>query len=178
MWLSLGSYLLGGTLVLWRGWMPWRTLGKLPVLKEILPDQLTPLVPLFIAFILALGLDAVYRRVKATSKKQSLRVEVIPGLATLAVAVAALLPVFWTFDMPFTVQSTAIPAWMAHDAPSLPPQHGPVDGAVRRVGVGATHAVAGGGRHALPAGRRRHEDPECHAVGRWDRARRARPGGS
>ena len=100
--------------------MPWRTLSKLPVLKEILPDQLTPFTTLFIAFILALGLDAVYRRVKATSKKQSLRVEVIPGLATLAVAVAALLPVFWTFGLPFTVQSTAIPAWMARNAPSLP----------------------------------------------------------
>jgi hypothetical protein len=120
MWLSLGSYLLGGTLVLSHAWMPWRTLSKLPVLKEILPDQLTPFTTLFIAFILALGLDAVYKRVKATSKKQSLRVEVIPGLATLAIAVAALVPVFWTFGLPFTVQSTAIPAWMARNAPLLP----------------------------------------------------------
>jgi hypothetical protein len=101
--------------------MPWRTLGTLPVLKEILPDQLAPLVPLFIAFVLALGLDAVYLRVRAVSKKQALRIEVIAGLATIAVGVAALLPVFLTFDMPFTVQSTAIPAWMVHDAPLLPP---------------------------------------------------------
>jgi hypothetical protein len=120
MWLSLGSYLLGGTLVLSRGWMPWRTLSKLPVLKEILPDQLTPFTTLFISFVLALGLDALYRHVKATSKKQALRVEAIPGLATLAIGVAALLPVFWTFGLPLTVQSTAIPAWMARNAPSLP----------------------------------------------------------
>jgi hypothetical protein len=120
MWLSLGPYLLGSSGVLWHGWMPWRTLGRLPVLKEILPDQLAPLVPLFIAFVLALGLDAVYLRLRAVSKKQALRIEVIAGLATIAVAVAALLPVFLTFDMPFTVQSTAIPAWVAHDATSLP----------------------------------------------------------
>jgi hypothetical protein len=120
MWLSLGAYLLGGSLVLWRGWMPWRTLGRLPVLQQILPDQLAPLAPLFIAFILALGLDAVYARVKASYKKQSLRIEVITGLATLAVGLAALVPVFFTFDMPFTVQSTAIPSWVRHDAPALP----------------------------------------------------------
>ena len=121
MWLSLGPYLLGDSRVLWHGWMPWRTLGKLPVLKEILPDQLAPFPPLFIAFVLALGLDALYLRVKATSKKQALRVELIAGLGTIAIGVAALLPVFLTFDMPFTVQSTAIPAWVAGDAPSLPP---------------------------------------------------------
>ena len=120
MWLSLGSYLLGGSLVLWRGWMPWRTLGRLPVLREILPDQLAPLVPLFISFVLALGLDAVYEYVKATSKKHALRIEVLTGLATMAVGLATLLPVFLTFDMPFTVRSTAIPAWVLHDAPALP----------------------------------------------------------
>jgi hypothetical protein len=100
--------------------MPWHTLGRLPVLKEILPDQLASFAPLFIAFILVLGLDAAYLRLRSSSKKQALRVEVIAGLATLAVGVAALLPVFLTFDMPFTVQSTAIPAWMTRDAPSLP----------------------------------------------------------
>jgi dolichyl-phosphate beta-glucosyltransferase len=121
MWLSLGPLLLGRSSVLWHGWMPWRMFGSLPVLKEILPDQLGPFTPLFISFILALGLDAVYCRVKAVSKKQALRVEVIAGLATIAIGVAALLPVFLTFDMPFTVQSTAIPAWMARDAPTLQP---------------------------------------------------------
>jgi hypothetical protein len=120
MWLSLGAYLLGGALVLWRGWMPWRSLGALPVLKEILPDQLAPLVPLFVAFVLALGLDALSRRVKAAHATQSLRVEAITGLATLGVALASLVPVFVTFGLPLTVQSTDIPAWMARAAPSLP----------------------------------------------------------
>jgi hypothetical protein len=121
MWLSLGPYLLDSTGIRWTGWMPWRALARLPVLEEILPGQLAPLVPLFIAFILALGLDAVYVRVRAAGGKQALRPEVICGMATIAVALATLLPVFMTFDMPFTVQSTAIPAWVAHDAPSLPP---------------------------------------------------------
>ena len=119
-WLSLGPYLLGGSLVLWDGWMPWRLLARLPVLQEILPGQLAPITPLFVSFILALGLDAVYHQVTARSKKHALRIEVITGLATIAVALAALLPVFLTFDMPLKVQSTAIPAWVSHDAASLP----------------------------------------------------------
>jgi hypothetical protein len=118
MWLSLGPYLLDSTGIRWTGWMPWRMVAGLPVLEEILPGQLAPFVPLFIASILALGLDAVYLRVQALGRKQAVR---IAGAATIAVGLAALLPIFLTFDVPFTVQSTAIPAWVAHDAPSLPP---------------------------------------------------------
>jgi hypothetical protein len=120
MWLSLGAYLLGGSSVLWRGWMPWRSLSALPVLKEILPDQLAPLVPLFVAFVLALGLDALSRRVKAAHAKQSLRVDVLTGMATVAVALATLVPAFVTFGLPLTVQSTDVPAWMVRHAPTLP----------------------------------------------------------
>ena len=118
MWLSLGPYLLDSSGIRWTGWMPWRTVARLPVLEEILPDQLAPFVPLFIGSILALGLDAVYLRVQTLGKKQAVR---ISGVATIAVGLAALLPIFLTFDVPFTVRSTAIPAWIALDAPSLPP---------------------------------------------------------
>ncbi len=118
MWLSLGPYLLDSSGIRWTGWMPWRMVAGLPVLEEILPGQLAPFVPLFIAAILALGLDAIYLRVQVLGKKRAL---CISGAATVAVGLAALLPIFLTFDVPFTVQSTAIPAWVAEDAPSLPP---------------------------------------------------------
>ena len=52
-----------------------------------------------IVAILTLGLDALYRRIRAASKKPALVVEVITGLATAAIGVAALLPVFLTFDL-------------------------------------------------------------------------------
>ena len=164
MWLSLGSYLLGGTLVLWRGWMPWRTLSKLPVLKEILPDQLTPFTTLFIAFILALGAG---RRLPAregheqeavppgggdpgTGDARRRRGGTAPGLLDLRPALHGAIDSHSGMDG----AQRAVTA----------PQHRPVDGAVRRVRVGATYVVAGGGRLALPARRRCHEDPECQ---RW-----------
>jgi len=59
--------------------------------------------------------------VRTVGGKQALRTEVICGGATIAVGLAALLPILLTFDVPFTVQPTAIPAWVTHDAPSLPP---------------------------------------------------------
>jgi hypothetical protein len=120
--LSLGAYLLGGSLVLTRGWLPWRTLGKLPVLREILPDQLAAFVPLFLAFVIALGLDALHLRMKRSGAKHAARRDTRSWVATFIVGLVALVPVFITFDIPFTVQGTAIPAWMSRDAPLLPNQ--------------------------------------------------------
>jgi dolichyl-phosphate beta-glucosyltransferase len=120
--LSLGSYLLGGSLVLTHAWLPWRTLGKLPVLREILPDQFAPLASLFVAFILALGLDALHQRLKHPGGRHAAEVNGPSWLATIIVGVVALAPVFITFDIPFAVQATAIPVWMARQAPRLPNQ--------------------------------------------------------
>jgi hypothetical protein len=121
--LSLGPYLLGGSLVLSGVWLPWRTLGRLPVLKEILPDQLAPFATLFLAFVLALGLDGASARLQEQRRARAARAsEWWPRLATLAVAAAVLVPVFVTFDPPFTVQPTAIPTWMSQDALRLPDQ--------------------------------------------------------
>jgi hypothetical protein len=118
--LSLGSYLLGGTLVYSHVWLPWRTLSRLPVLKEILPTQMAPFAALFLAFILALGLDAVAQWLRQHATWPARRATILALVTTGVVGVAALVPVFMTFDMPFTVQSTAIPRWMAHQAPRLP----------------------------------------------------------
>ena len=120
--LSLGAYLLGGSLVLSHGWLPWRTLGKLPVLREILPDQFAPLATLFLSFVLALGLDALHARMKKMGGRHAAQVSAPTWLATVIVGVAALVPVFITFDIPFTVQPISTPAWMARDAPLLPNQ--------------------------------------------------------
>jgi len=111
-----------------------------------------------IAAILALGLDAIYLRVQVLGKKQAL---CISGAATVAVGLAALLPIFLTSTCRFTVQSTAIPAWVAEDAPSLPPHTVLLTVPFAVSGFGPAHAVAGSGRHALPAGRRSREDPDA-----------------
>src|SRR3984885_4318591 len=60
-WLALGAYLLGGPSWLGHPWLPWRELSTPPVLKEILPDQFVPLLTLFLALLIAVGLDALHR---------------------------------------------------------------------------------------------------------------------
>ena len=118
--LSLGSIFLGPPTTLAHIWLPWRELAKLPVLDEILPDQLSWFVTLSVAVLLALGLDAGYAWFTRsfTVKRRTLRV----GRSLLAVGVGlvALVPVFMTYDVPLTVTSAALPRWMAHDAPKLP----------------------------------------------------------
>ncbi len=60
LWLSLGPYQFGESAWLSHLWLPWRNLDTLPILKEILADQITPFIALFLAFLLALGLDALF----------------------------------------------------------------------------------------------------------------------
>ncbi len=76
---------------------------RCPVLKEILPDQFAPFLTLFLAFLLAVGLDALYVApvAAATSWLAS-----APCAACTAARhrrwwrVVALVPVFVTFDVP------------------------------------------------------------------------------
>ena len=118
--LSLGSLFLGPPAILAHVWLPWRALAKLPVLDEILPDQLSWFVTLSVAFLLALGLDAA--RAWCANlfawKRRTLRMA--GSLLALGVGLVALVPVFMTYDVPLTVTSATLPRWMAHDAPKLP----------------------------------------------------------
>jgi dolichyl-phosphate beta-glucosyltransferase len=118
-WLSLGSYFLGSPHALAHIWLPWRSLGQLPVLKEILADQFAPLLPFFVALLLGLGLEEAHR-VLARQRWRPAETSFTSALLVGVVGVVALVPVFVTFDMPLTVQSTAIPYWMAHQAADLP----------------------------------------------------------
>jgi hypothetical protein len=135
-WLSLGFFLQIGPIVLEhqhgrivlggfkRIWLPWRALAKLPVLREILPDQLAPFVALFLSFLLALGLDGAVSRIGALTGWAKRRMAVASSVVMVAMAMTVLLPIFLTFDMPLKVVSTFVPTWMQRDAPRL--AHDPV----------------------------------------------------
>ena len=129
--LALGSALLLTPSSLTHVWLPWRALSKLPILKEILADQFAPFLTLFLAFLLAVGLDAFSvapwrptgrrrgRHARATSWLGTHRAWVTAA-ATAVVGVVALVPVFVTFDVPFTVVPVRIPAYLREVAPGLP----------------------------------------------------------
>ena len=91
------------------------TLSKLPLLKEILPDQFAPFLTLFVAFLLAVGLDALYvTHRRPTSWMARHRRAVGRGGHGRRSAVVALVPVFVTFDVPLTGRAVRMPAVRAH----------------------------------------------------------------
>ncbi len=118
-WLALGYLLIGGPEALAHIWLPWHLLGQLPVLQEILPDQLAPFIALSFAFLVALGLNAASERISRVARWRPSQAKLVSGLLTGAVTVLCLVPVFITFDMPLTVHPIRIPVWMSRDAPKL-----------------------------------------------------------
>ncbi len=118
LWLSLGPYQFGESAWLSHLWLPWHDLYNLPVLKEILPDQITPFISLFLAFLLALGLDALFTLPDRGWFDRHRGAVTLA--ATAVVGVAALLPLFLTFDMPFTVSAVRLPQYFKTVTPTLP----------------------------------------------------------
>jgi hypothetical protein len=117
-WLTLGAYLLSGPTWLGHPWLPWKQLSTLPVLKEILPDQFVPLLTLFLAFLIAVGLDALHgAHGRSTSWLTSHRA-LLTAVATAAVAAVALVPVFITFDAPLQVVPIRTPAYLRQATPT------------------------------------------------------------
>ena len=119
-WLALGPHLQGGPSWLANLWLPWRYLSKLTILKEILADQFAPFITLFLAFLLAVGLDAFYRAHRRPTSWMASRRSLVTAVATALVAVVALVPVLVTFDIPLTVVPVRIPAYLRVVAPTLP----------------------------------------------------------
>jgi hypothetical protein len=121
--LSLGSaLLLTSSSTPHDVWLPWRSLSMLPILKEILADQFAPFICLFLAFLLAVGLDAFYVQHRRSDSWFASRRSVVTAAGAVAVTVLSVVPVFATFDVPFTVESVRIPPYIRHVAPTLP-QH-------------------------------------------------------
>jgi hypothetical protein len=117
--LSFGPYLIDGPGWLAHVWLPWRDLGTLPVLKEILPDQMAPFITLFLAFLFALGLDAIYVTHRRPGSWLSRRRAPIAAVASAVLVLVAVVPVVATFDVPITVTRVGIPPYLRHQAPAL-----------------------------------------------------------
>ena len=158
LWLSLGQVLISAPPWLGHLWLPWRELSSLPVLREILPNQLAPFVALFVALLLAVGLDAFADMRPRRGSWVPARGFGITGAVTAVVAVLALVPVLVTFDVPYRVVNGPHAALRAPGGADAARGHRGAHRAVRVLRVDHPHAVAGSGRHALPAGRCRAED--------------------
>ena len=146
--------------------------------QEILPDQLAPFLALFVAFLLAVGLDALFVAHRRPGSWLAAHRRAVTGAATALVAVLALVPVFVTFDLPLKVVPVGVPAYLREDAPALPSGTVLLTVPFAVSGSAAADVLAGDGGPALPAGRRRAQDRPMPQAARWVTARPARPGAS
>jgi hypothetical protein len=119
-WLALGAYLLGAPTWLGHPWLPWNDLFALPVLKEIVPDQFVPLLTLVLAFLIAVGLDALHVAHRRPTSWLTSHRSVLAAVATTAVAAVAVVPVFVTFDAPLRVVRVHTPPYLRATSPSGP----------------------------------------------------------
>ncbi len=121
-WLAVGGYLKGAP-----SWvqvlLPWRYLDTWPILKEIIPNQFAFLIALFVAFLLAVGIDTFERdlgRWRGTAAWGRRTRRGVGWLVAAAVSLLALVPVFVTAGAPLTVVPARVPPYMATVAPTLP----------------------------------------------------------
>lgn len=119
-WFTLGAYAVGAPAWFHHLWLPWRELAKLPLFKEVLPDQIAPFVALFVAFLVAVGLDALYVHHRPVSSWLAVHRRAAAVAATAAVALLALVPVFVTFDVPITVHPVKVPSYVRTVARRVP----------------------------------------------------------
>jgi dolichyl-phosphate beta-glucosyltransferase len=119
-WFTLGAYVVGAPAWFRHMWLPWRGLAKLPLFEEILPDQIAPFVVLFVAFLIAVGLDALYVHHRPATSWLALHRGATTIAATAAVALLAVVPVFVTFDVPIAVHPVKIPSYVRTVARTMP----------------------------------------------------------
>jgi len=140
LWLSLGSlfYESNGRYTTGR-WLPWRTLSTLPILDKILPARFSAFTDLFVAVLIALGLAAAYRRATARAGRRTPAATVDGGAGARAgrgrrmgltavaaavlvgVSLAALVPVWRTYQVPLATTTVRPPAWFATAATTVRP---------------------------------------------------------
>ena len=187
--LALGSSLRLTPSSLTHVWLPWSDLSKLSVLNEILADQFAPFLSLFVAFLLAVGLDAFYvahRRPIVRCPRHARTADhvdrVAPGLGHRRRhrrgGCGRARPGVRDLRHALHGGAGADPRLHARGGAGAARRHRAAHGPLRRLRVDAAHALAGGRRHAAsawPAPRSRLPTPSAVRSGR---ARRVRPGGS
>jgi hypothetical protein len=115
-------------------WVPWRILGHLPVVQNILPVRFASMAYLAAAVMLGIIVDHAHGSTlrlveragagahspsRGTSRRWS---RPIAGLVAVVVAVVALGPMAWYYGtaFPLTMEPVVLPAWFQTVAPHLP----------------------------------------------------------
>jgi hypothetical protein len=156
-------------------WLPWRTLDRLPIFRNILPIRFAIFTDLATAMLIAVGLDTArtwpgWSRLDSRMGRRhdthgpsttagagsSPPVGVVFIVVSCIVAAVVLVPQWVNYQVPIATQRVVLPSWFATVGRTVRPGSTvltyPFPDVVHR-GVPA-HGVAGRRWHALPVGRR------------------------
>lgn len=114
--LSLGTLLWTSPDHLSTLWLPWKVLGRLPLLADVLPARFSALTDLFVAVLVAVGLDAARRHLGARAGTGR-----AAAAALVAVALVAAGTLWWTYQVPLATRQVAPPRWFATSGTTVAP---------------------------------------------------------
>ena len=110
-------------------WVPWRILARFPIVENVIPGRVFAVVTMCAAAMLAIIVDRTHQcagglvRRLARVRPTSVSAAITAGVAAVSVAALATVPIATAIatNVPFTVESIALPPWFADVAPHLPP---------------------------------------------------------
>ena len=105
---------------------PWRLLGHVPVIENVVPGRLAAVADLFVALALALVVDHVHTTVTGWWRGRQgagvtgWQARWVAATSAAATAAVALVPVAAGAGAPFTVRNVDVPAWFTSVGAHLP----------------------------------------------------------
>ena len=108
LWLSPGHFVVGA-------WLPWTHLTNLAVLDDISAVHFSVAADLAVAFVVAIGLDALHR-----TRPWSRLPSVARALGLAGVMALMAVPVWGLYQVPLSVQAVDLPGWYATTARHIP----------------------------------------------------------
>jgi hypothetical protein len=115
-------------------WVPWRLLGHIPIIQNIIPDRFMAMTLLSVSVMLGVIVDHVHGsastwvarssppRLPSPAGPAPIWRRVIPATVAVVVALVALAPIATANagNIPLTVQPVVLPTWFRTVAPHLP----------------------------------------------------------
>jgi hypothetical protein len=100
-------------------WLPWRVLGTWPLLDDVIPQRFSAVTDLCVALLIGVGIDAVVRRVRLRRRAGTWRT--VTASCCIVASGAAVVSLWWTYQVPFVTRTVSPPAWYETAAPRLAP---------------------------------------------------------
>lgn len=112
--LSLGAVLVLGPSDMRSAWLPWRVVGTWPLLDGIIPQRFSLVLDLCAAILFGIALDTGRRLLRAKFPTRQIGADArrkIASASMVAIAVMAVVSLWWTYQVPLRTTSVSVPRW-------------------------------------------------------------------